>query len=164
MVTDFSLHSVSLKMTRKGKREYIKKTKQGQPHTANIHNQRAKTHHSVCVRDPSLRSSKIFYDFRLRHGLDDKEGEARTALHTTNTNERSNVESKRIKVRPHFFTVKRREWDGTLKRKSCLSVASSFSLVESPTGVGKKVQTANFFRASPQQLVFASFLFFVEKK
>ena len=49
-----------------------------------------------------------------------------------------------IKVRPHFFTVKRRERDGTLKRKSCLSAASSFSLVESPTGVGKKVQTANF--------------------
>ena len=50
----------------------------------------------------------------------------------------------RVKVRPHFFAVKRRERDGTLKRKSCLSAASSFSLVESPTGVGKKVQTANF--------------------
>ena len=61
------------------------------------------------------------------------------------------LRQKKIKVRPHFFTVKRREWDGALKRKSCLSEASSFSLAESPTGVGKKVQTANF-------LCFVSFL------
>ena len=46
----------------------------------------------------------------------------------------------RIDDRSHFLGVKRRERDGTLKRKSCLSVASSFSLVESPTGVAKKVQ------------------------
>ena len=54
------------------------------------------------------------------------------------------LHKKSTKVRPHFFAVKRRERDEALKRKSCLSEASSFSLAESPTGVGKKVQTANF--------------------
>ena len=43
-----------------------------------------------------------------------------------------------------FFGVKRREWCGALKRKSCLSEASSFSLAEHPTGVAKKVQPALF--------------------
>ena len=52
------------------------------------------------------------------------------------------------KIRPLFFAVKRKERDGTLKRKSYLSEASSFSLVKSPTGVGKKMQTANFLFVS----------------
>jgi len=33
---------------------------------------------------------------------------------------------------------------GALKTKSCLSEASSFCLAEKSTGVGKKMQTANF--------------------
>jgi len=37
---------------------------------------------------------------------------------------------------------------GALKRKSCLSVASSFSLAEKSAGVGKKMQTANFLFVS----------------
>ena len=43
----------------------------------------------------------------------------------THSNERSNVASK---VRPHFLSVKWKERYGALKRKSCLSEASSFRL------------------------------------
>ena len=50
----------------------------------------------------------------------------------------------RKNVRPHFLGVKRRERYGALKRKSCLSEASSFPLAECPTGVAQKVQTAVF--------------------
>ena len=56
-------------------------------------------------------------------------------------NERSNVASN---VRPHFLSVKWRERYGALKRKSCLSEASSFPLAEYPTGIAQKVQTAVF--------------------
>ena len=56
-------------------------------------------------------------------------------------NERSNVASN---LRPHFLSVKWRERYGALKRKSCLSVASSFPLAEYPTGIAQKVQTAVF--------------------
>ena len=37
---------------------------------------------------------------------------------------------------------------GALKTKGCLSEASSFYLAEKSTGVGKKMQTANFLFAS----------------
>ena len=47
-------------------------------------------------------------------------------------------------VRPHFLSVKWRERYGALKRKSCLSEASSFPLAEYPTGIVQKVQTAVF--------------------
>ena len=59
----------------------------------------------------------------------------------THSNERSNVASK---VRPHFLSVKWKERYGALKRKSCLSEASSFPLAEYPTGIAQKVQTAVF--------------------
>ena len=47
-------------------------------------------------------------------------------------------------LRPHFLSVKWRERYGALKRKSCLSEASSFPLAECPTGIAQKVQTAVF--------------------
>ena len=56
-------------------------------------------------------------------------------------NERSNVASN---LRPHFLSVKLRERYGALRRKSCLSEASSFPLAEYPTGIAQKVQTAVF--------------------
>ena len=56
-------------------------------------------------------------------------------------NERSNVASN---LRPHFLSVKWKERYGALKRKSCLSEASSFPLAEYPTGIAQKVQTAVF--------------------
>ena len=59
----------------------------------------------------------------------------------THLNEQSDVASK---VRPHFLSVKWKERYGALKRKSCLSEASSFPLAEYPTGIAQKVQTAVF--------------------
>ena len=59
----------------------------------------------------------------------------------THSNERSDVASN---VRPHFLSVKWKERYGALKRKSCLSEASSFPLAEYPTGIAQKVQTAVF--------------------
>ena len=56
-------------------------------------------------------------------------------------NERSNVASN---LRPHFLSVKWKERYEALKRKSCLSEASSFPLAEYPTGIAQKVQTAVF--------------------
>jgi hypothetical protein len=47
-----------------------------------------------------------------------------------------------------FFCREAEVLFGALKRKSCLSVASSFSLAEKSTGVGKKMQTANFLFVS----------------
>ena len=47
-----------------------------------------------------------------------------------------------------FFCREAEVLFGTLKTKSCLSVASSFCLVEKSTGVGKKMQTANFLFVS----------------
>ena len=47
-------------------------------------------------------------------------------------------------LRPHFLSVKWRGRYGALKKKSCLSEASSFLLAECPTGVAQKVQTAVF--------------------
>ena len=43
-----------------------------------------------------------------------------------------------------FFCRKAQVFFGALKTKSCLSEASSFCLAEKSTGVGKKMQTANF--------------------
>ena len=50
----------------------------------------------------------------------------------------------RQNLRPHFLSVKWKERYEALKRKSCLSVASSFPLAEYPTGIAQKVQTAVF--------------------
>ena len=64
----------------------------------------------------------------------------------THSNERSDVASN---VRPHFLSVKWKERYGALKRKSCLSEASSFPLAEYPTGIAQKVQTAVFLFCYP---------------
>ena len=50
----------------------------------------------------------------------------------------------RQNLRPHFLSVKWKERYGALKRKSCLSEASSFPLAEYLTGIAQKVQTAVF--------------------
>ena len=50
----------------------------------------------------------------------------------------------RQNLRPHFLSVKWKERYEALKRKGCLSEASSFPLAEYPTGIAQKVQTAVF--------------------
>ena len=83
---------------------------------------------------------------------------------TPHPNERSDVAQKKRKGPASLIGREAEVSVGALKTQSCLSEASSVCLAETLTGVAQKVQTANFFRTSPQQLVFVSFLLFGQKK